>query len=149
MQGQSYQVKTVLEQYNARKKTFLAFKDSPGNPLGRSPKSNLFLLNITWGRNEAFSDKSVGKIGLAPSETAAFRLTTRLQWNALGRKRHRSLLHISAPLSLSAYPSLCLYLPCRRGRSSGPRCTSWSCCTGRRQTRGNRPTHCRNCSRRI
>ena len=28
MQRQSYQVKTVLEQKGARKKTFLAFKDS-------------------------------------------------------------------------------------------------------------------------
>ena len=38
MKGQSYHVMTVLEQYDAsRKKTFLAFKDSPGNPLGRSP----------------------------------------------------------------------------------------------------------------
>ena len=37
MQRQSYQVKTVLEQKGARKKTFLAFKDSLGNPLSRSP----------------------------------------------------------------------------------------------------------------
>ena len=37
MQRQSYQVKTVLEQKGARKKTFLDFKDSPGNPLSRSP----------------------------------------------------------------------------------------------------------------
>ena len=37
VQGQSYQVKTVLEQYNTRNKTFLAFKDSPGNPLSRLP----------------------------------------------------------------------------------------------------------------
>ena len=37
MQGLSYQVKIVLEQYDARNKTFLTFKDSPGNPLGRSP----------------------------------------------------------------------------------------------------------------
>ena len=37
MQRQSYQVKTVLEKKGARKKTFLAFKDSLGNPLSRSP----------------------------------------------------------------------------------------------------------------
>ena len=37
MKGQSYLAKTILEQYDGRKKTFLAFKDSPGNPLGRSP----------------------------------------------------------------------------------------------------------------
>ena len=35
MQGQSYLVKTVLEHYDARNKMFLAFKDSPGNPLSR------------------------------------------------------------------------------------------------------------------
>ena len=33
----SYHVNIVLEQYDERKKTFLAFKDTPGNPLGRSP----------------------------------------------------------------------------------------------------------------
>ena len=38
MQRQSYPVKTVLEQKGARKKTFLAFKDSLGNPLSRSPR---------------------------------------------------------------------------------------------------------------
>ena len=37
MQRQSYHAKTVLEQKGARKKTFLAFKDSLGNPLSRSP----------------------------------------------------------------------------------------------------------------
>ena len=37
MQRQSYQVKTVLELKGARKKTFLAFKESLGNPLSRSP----------------------------------------------------------------------------------------------------------------
>ena len=37
MQRQSYQVKTVLEKKGARKKTFLALKDSLGNPLSRSP----------------------------------------------------------------------------------------------------------------
>ena len=37
MQRQSYQVKTVLEQKGARKKIFLAFKDSLGYPLSRSP----------------------------------------------------------------------------------------------------------------
>ena len=39
MKEQSYHVKAVL----GRKKTFLALKDSPGNPLGRSPmiKSSL------------------------------------------------------------------------------------------------------------
>ena len=37
MQRQSYQVKTVLEQKGARKKTSLAFKDSLGNPFNRSP----------------------------------------------------------------------------------------------------------------
>ena len=37
MQRQSYQIKTVLEKKGARKKTFLAFKDSLGNPLSRSP----------------------------------------------------------------------------------------------------------------
>ena len=37
MQRQSYQVKTVLEKKGARKKTFLAFKDSLGNPLSRTP----------------------------------------------------------------------------------------------------------------
>ena len=40
MQGQSYQVKTVLEQCDARKKAFLAFKESPINPLARSPRIN-------------------------------------------------------------------------------------------------------------
>ena len=39
MQGQSYKVKIVLEQYDARNKTFLAFKDTSGNPLGRSPQN--------------------------------------------------------------------------------------------------------------
>ena len=37
MQRQSYQVKIVLEQKGARKKTFPAFKDSLINPLSRSP----------------------------------------------------------------------------------------------------------------
>ena len=37
MQGQSHHVKTVLERQDARNKTFLALKDSHGNPLGRSP----------------------------------------------------------------------------------------------------------------
>ena len=32
MKGQSYHVKTLLEQYDGRKKIFLAFKDSPVNP---------------------------------------------------------------------------------------------------------------------
>ena len=32
MQGQYYQVKTALERYGIRNKTFLAFKDVPGNP---------------------------------------------------------------------------------------------------------------------
>ena len=36
MQGQSYHVKTILEQCDAREKTFLAIKDSPGDPLGHS-----------------------------------------------------------------------------------------------------------------
>ena len=36
MQRQSYQVKTVLENKGARKKTFPAFKDNLGNPLSRS-----------------------------------------------------------------------------------------------------------------
>ena len=40
MQRQSYQVKTVLEKKGARKKTFLAFKDSLGNPLSRSPSEH-------------------------------------------------------------------------------------------------------------
>ena len=34
MQGQSYQVKMVLEQYDTWEKTFLEFKDIPENPLG-------------------------------------------------------------------------------------------------------------------
>ena len=38
MHGQSYLVKTVLEQCDARNKAFLAFKDTPGNPLGCSRK---------------------------------------------------------------------------------------------------------------
>ena len=43
MQGQSQQVKsiqTILEQWDARKKTFLALKDSHGKPIeiGRFPK---------------------------------------------------------------------------------------------------------------
>ena len=42
MQRQSYQVKTVLEKKGARKKTFLAFKDSLGNPLSRSPIDGSF-----------------------------------------------------------------------------------------------------------
>ena len=37
IQRLSYQVKTVLEKKGARKKTFLALKDSLGNPLSRSP----------------------------------------------------------------------------------------------------------------
>ena len=37
MQRRTYHVKTALEQKGARKKTFLAFKDSLGNPLSRSP----------------------------------------------------------------------------------------------------------------
>ena len=37
MQRQSYHAKTVLEQKGAGKTTFLAFKDSLGNPLSRSP----------------------------------------------------------------------------------------------------------------
>ena len=36
MESQSYQVKTVLEQYNTGDKTSLAFKDSPGNPFSQS-----------------------------------------------------------------------------------------------------------------
>ena len=32
MQGLSYLIKTVLEQYDPRNKMFLAFKDSPENP---------------------------------------------------------------------------------------------------------------------
>ena len=41
MQGQSYQLKTVLEQYDARNKSFLALQDGPGNPLGRLPRTVL------------------------------------------------------------------------------------------------------------
>ena len=37
MQRQSYQVKTVLEQKGARKKTFLVIKDSLRNALSRLP----------------------------------------------------------------------------------------------------------------
>ena len=37
MQGQSYQVKAVLEQWDAWNNTFLVFKDSPRNPLGSLP----------------------------------------------------------------------------------------------------------------
>ena len=37
LQGQSYQVKTVLDHYARDIMTFLEFKDSPGNPLGCSP----------------------------------------------------------------------------------------------------------------
>ena len=37
MQGHSYLVKTVLELYNVGDKMSQAFKDSPGNPLGRLP----------------------------------------------------------------------------------------------------------------
>ena len=37
MQGQSYLVKTVLEQCDARMKAFLAFKESPINTLALSP----------------------------------------------------------------------------------------------------------------
>ena len=37
MEGQSRQAKTVLKRKDPRNKTFPAFKDSPGNPLGRSP----------------------------------------------------------------------------------------------------------------
>ena len=37
MKGQSNHAKTILEQYDGRNKTFLAFKDGPENPLGRSP----------------------------------------------------------------------------------------------------------------
>ena len=37
MQGQSYLVNTVLEQYDAINKMFLAFKDGPRNPLSRLP----------------------------------------------------------------------------------------------------------------
>ena len=49
MQRQSYQVKTVLEEKGARKKTFLAFKDSLGNPLSRSPLlSYCFRTVLTW-----------------------------------------------------------------------------------------------------
>ena len=33
---------TVLELYNARNKMFQAFKDSPGNPLGRLPHKTYF-----------------------------------------------------------------------------------------------------------
>ena len=47
MQGQSYLVKTVLEKYNARKKTFLVFKDCPGNPLGHSPRCKWVSLIIS------------------------------------------------------------------------------------------------------
>ena len=36
MRGQFYEVKTVLDQYDAGIKMFLAFKDSPGDTLGRS-----------------------------------------------------------------------------------------------------------------
>ena len=46
MLGQSYLVNTVLEQYDAINKMFLAFKDGPRNPLYRLPtvqKSNLFV----------------------------------------------------------------------------------------------------------
>ena len=46
MQRQSYQVKTVLEKKGASKKTFLALKDSLGNPLSRSPVAENDLLNI-------------------------------------------------------------------------------------------------------
>ena len=38
MQRQSYQVKTVLEQKGARKKTFLAIKAGLRNPLSRLPQ---------------------------------------------------------------------------------------------------------------
>ena len=51
MKGQSYLAKTILEQYDGRKKTFLAFKDSPGNPLGHS-SSKVTLLRE--GKSVAF-----------------------------------------------------------------------------------------------
>ena len=38
MQVGSYWVNTVLEEYDTENKTFLAFKDSPGNPLSHSLK---------------------------------------------------------------------------------------------------------------
>ena len=38
VQRHSYLVKTVVEWWDVRNKTFLAVKDSPGNPLGRSSK---------------------------------------------------------------------------------------------------------------
>ena len=37
MQGRSYQIKTALEEQCAWNKIFLAFKNSPGNRLGRLP----------------------------------------------------------------------------------------------------------------
>ena len=45
MEGQSYQVRTVLQQKDAGKKAFLEFKDSPRNPLG-------LLLALELGRRE-------------------------------------------------------------------------------------------------
>ena len=38
MQGEFHHVGTVLERKAAGTKTFPAFKDSPGNPLGRTPR---------------------------------------------------------------------------------------------------------------
>ena len=46
MQGQTYQVKTVLEECDARDKTFLSIKDSHGKPLGHSASGSLLLATL-------------------------------------------------------------------------------------------------------
>ena len=60
MQRQSYQVKTVLEQKGARKETFLAFKDSLGNSLSRSPMSLGFDHHKT-NTKASFTSTAIGR----------------------------------------------------------------------------------------
>ena len=60
MQRQSYQAKTVLEKKGSRKKTFLAFKDSLGNPLSRSPPVvdiESFQIRCPYWREEGVMEK--------------------------------------------------------------------------------------------
>ena len=57
MKGQSYHAKTILEQYDGRKKIFLSFKDSPRKSI-RSFAQKGFILESERNSNINYSAKT-------------------------------------------------------------------------------------------
>ena len=57
MQGQSHQGKAVLEQYDARNKTFLAFKEGLGNSLGLIRPVKRSGVSLGFGNNRKETKK--------------------------------------------------------------------------------------------